>query len=135
MHTLVLYGRSKRADATLQRLAQRARETGRRLTVLSLVRQEDERRRCCELHSALWNEVSRELGREDLARAYMAVDADERVVLDTLLASGRHVADKVAAEALARNADEIALADPRASGLGPLERRRLRRRSPVPVVG
>jgi hypothetical protein len=34
---------------------------------------------------------------------------------------------------LARGADEIVLADPTASGLGPLERRRLRRRSPVPV--
>lgn len=135
MHTLVLYGRSKRADAYLRRLAQRARETGERLTVLSLVRQEDERRRCCEIQSAMWNQICRELGREDLAHAYMAVEADERVELDTLLAEGRHVADTVAAEALARNADEIALADPRASGLGPLERRRLRRRSPVPVVG
>jgi len=28
---------------------------------------------------------------------------------------------------------EIVLADPTASGLGPIERRRLRRRSPVPV--
>ena len=40
-------------DAYLRRLAQRARETGQRLTVLSLVRQEDERRRCCEIQSAM----------------------------------------------------------------------------------
>jgi len=36
-------------------------------------------------------------------------------------------------EALARGADEIVLADPRASGLGRLELRRLRRRSPVAI--
>ena len=64
----------------------------------------------------------------------MAVDADERVELDTLLAEGRHVADTVAAKALARNADEIALADPRASGWASSGAGCVAR-SPVPVVG
>ena len=90
--------------------------------MLSLVRQEDERRRCCEIQSAMWNQICRELGREDLAPR-MAVEADERVELDLLLAEGRHVADTVAAEALALAADEIALAGPRAKASSPLERR------------
>ncbi|HZG49269.1 MAG TPA: hypothetical protein VEY90_07085 [Thermoleophilaceae bacterium] len=135
MHTLVLYGSSRRADASLRDLARRARAGGARLTVLSLVRQEPERRRCCDMRSPMWNEICRELGQEDLTRAYRAVDGDDRVELDTLLAGGRRAADAVAVEALRRRADAIALADPRASGLGPLERRRLRRRSPVPVLG
>jgi hypothetical protein len=37
-------------------------------------------------------------------------------------------------QALARGADEIVLADPRAGGLGWLQRRRLRRLGPVPVI-
>ena len=45
------------------------------------------------------------------------------------------VADSVAREAVARGADEIVLSDPRGSGLGRLELRRLRRSSAVPVRG
>ena len=45
--------------------------------------------------------------------------------------SHKYTVDKF--QALARGADEIVLADPRASGLGRLELRRLRRRSPVAV--
>ena len=46
---------------------------------------------------------------------------------------GRRKADAVAREALTRRADEIVLVDPQTSGLGRLDRRRLRRRSAVPV--
>jgi hypothetical protein len=55
------------------------------------------------------------------------------VEFDVLVAPVRGAADAVAHEAVARGADEIVYADPRASGLGLLERRRLRRRSAVPV--
>jgi DNA-binding transcriptional MocR family regulator len=76
----------------------------------------------------------RSLTRE-LARAHIAVDGDEDVELDVLLCTGLHPADVLTAEALTRGADEIVLADPSHSGLRRRERRRLRRRSPVPVSG
>jgi hypothetical protein len=52
-----------------------------------------------------------------------------------LLCTGAHPTDALTAEALTRGADEIVLADPSYSGLRRRERRRLRRRSPVPVSG
>jgi hypothetical protein len=88
---------------------------------------------CCDRRSVFWNEVCRDLARGALASAWKAVDGDEAVELDMLPLAGRRRADAVAREALARRADEIVLVDPRRSGLGRLERRRLRRRSPVPV--
>jgi hypothetical protein len=97
MHTLLVYGPTDRADATLRSVA------------------------------------SRELAGRDLTRAWMTLDGDDDVRLDTIAAAGWHPADTLTAEALARGADEIVLADPGASGLGRLERRRLRRRSPLPV--
>jgi hypothetical protein len=134
VHTLVLYGHSARADAVLGELARRARARGDHLTVLSLAHEEPVRRFCCDTRSPLWNAVCRDLASEDLTRARMAIE-DEGAELDTLVWTGLHPADRVAAEALAREADEIVLADPAHSGLGRLERRRLRRRSPVPVSG
>jgi hypothetical protein len=44
-----------------------------------------------------------------------------------------HAVETLGREATARGADEIVLADPRASGLTRFERRRLRSASPVPV--
>jgi hypothetical protein len=55
------------------------------------------------------------------------------VEFEVLAAPDRKVVDAIAREALTRGADEIVLADPRGSGLGRLERRRLRRRSTIPV--
>jgi hypothetical protein len=133
LHTLVLYGSSPRADAALRRVAEAARESGGRVTVLSLASQESESSGCCDRRSVYWNEVCRDLARDDLASAWKAVDGDEAVELDVLPLAGRGRADAVAREALARRADEIVLVDPRKSGLGRLERRRLRHRSPVPV--
>lgn len=134
MHTLLVYGPTKRADAALRDAARRARAEGHALTVISLVREEPTSSpRCCDTRSRLWNEICRELAGRDLMRAYMAVDGDEGVHLDMLATPAWHPADVVAEEALARGADEIVLADPGASGLGRLERRRLRRRSPLPV--
>jgi Universal stress protein family len=133
VHTLVLYGHSARADAALRELAERARAHGDHLTVLSLAHEEPARRFCCGMASPLWNQVCRDLARQDLTRARMAVE-DEGAELDTLVWTGLHPADRVAAEALAREADEIVLADPAHSGLSRLERRRLRRRSPLPVL-
>ncbi|HYN91271.1 MAG TPA: hypothetical protein VER75_05055, partial [Thermoleophilaceae bacterium] len=70
---------------------------------------------------------------DDLARAARAVDGQAVVDFDLLVVHGRKAVETLAGEALARGADEIVLVDPPASGLGPLERRRLRRLSPVPV--
>ena len=133
-HALVLYRATQRADAALRRLAQAAHERGGRITVLALAPQEPESTRCCDTRSILWNRVCRELAQDNLARALLAIDAeDEAVELATLLVSRRHPADAVTREAAIRGANEIILLDPRSSGLGALERRRLRRRSPVPV--
>jgi hypothetical protein len=104
-----------------------------RVTVLTLVAEERPLRGCCDTRSVLWNEICRDLARDDLARAARAMDDPAEVDFDMLVVHGRGAVRAVAGEALARGADEIVLADPRSSGLGPLERRRLRRRSPVPV--
>jgi hypothetical protein len=133
LHTLVLYGASPRADAALQRVAEAARESGGRVTVLSLAPQEPEASGCCDRRSVLWNQFCRDLARDDLAAARKAVGNDEAVELDVLVMSGRRRVDAVAREALARRADELVLVDPQTSGLTRLERRRLRRKSPVPV--
>jgi hypothetical protein len=73
------------------------------------------------------------MAREDLSRALAAVDDRAHVDFHVLVAPDREAVSAVASEALARGADEIVLADPRATGLGPLERRRLRRHGAVPV--
>jgi hypothetical protein len=129
-HTLVVYGPSARADAALRQLAER----GGRVTAVRLVAQESEAQGCCDTRSVLWNEICRDLAREDLARARLAVEGHEGVQLDVVLFSGRRPDRVVVREALARDADEVLLADPRATPLGRLARRRLRRTSPVPVT-
>jgi hypothetical protein len=134
MHTLAVYGPTSRGDAALRELAQLAWARGARLTVVSVAHQEAGMARCCGVQSSLWNEICRELAEDDLERAFVAVDRDERVDLDVVISAGRHAADALVDEARARGADEIVLVDPRASGLGMLERRRLRRRSLVPVT-
>ena len=105
------------------------------MTVLVLARQEAPRNGCCDTRSVLWNEVCRELATEHLSRASRAAGNQARVEFEVLTAPDRKVVDAIAREAVARGADEIVLADPRGSGLGGRERRRLRRRSPVPVSG
>jgi hypothetical protein len=134
VHTLVLYGHSKRGDARLREVAGRAREYGDRLTVLTLALQEPMTFPVkCDTRRGLWNQILREVAQEELTRAYMAVEADDDVALDVLVCPDRHPADALAAEALTREADEIVLADAPYSGLRRRERRRLRQRSPVPV--
>ena len=128
-HTLVVLGAGARADAALRRLA----ETGRRVTAVRLVAQESEAQGCCDTRSVLWNEICRDLAREDLWRARRAVQGHDSVQLDVVLFSGRRPDEVVVREALARDADEVVLADPRSTPLGRLARRRLRRASPVPV--
>jgi hypothetical protein len=130
VHTLLVYGPTDRADAALRAAALRA-DT---LTVVSLVSEEPTRTaRRCNIQSDLWNEISHELAGRDLTRAWMTLDGDDSVRLEAIGSDRWHPADTLAAEALARGADEIVLADPGACGLGRLERRRLRRRSPLPV--
>ena len=132
-HTLVLYRSGDRADSVLRAVCQRARDGESRVTVVALARQEDPRRGCCDTRSVLWNGICRELANEDLSRASRAVGSQAGVVFDVLAAPDRKVVDAITREAIARGADEIVLADPRGSGLGGFERRRLRRRSPVPI--
>jgi hypothetical protein len=132
-HTLVLYRSSDRADTALRSLCQRARDGASRVTVVALARQEDPRNGCCDTRSVLWNEVCRDLANQDLSRASQAVGNQAGVEFEVLTAPDRKVVDAITREAIARGADEIVLADPRASGLGGLERRRLRRRSMIPI--
>lgn len=133
-HILVLYRPSRRADTELQRLKGALQRREARVTVLAVVRHEREHSGCCDRRSVLWNGICQELAREDLARAARAM-ADEIAQLDHVSIPESHAADVITREALVRNADRIVLADPSACGLGALERRRLRRRSPIPVYG
>ena len=129
-HVLVVYGPNAGGDAVLRHLADGALERGGRLSVVKLVPQESEDRRCCDTRSVLWNEISRDLARDDLGRAARAVNGHPDSELAVLYFSGRRAADAVVREALTRNADEVLLAG---APLGRLARRRLRRISPVPV--
>jgi hypothetical protein len=133
LHTLVLYRSSARADEALRSLCLAAGDRSSRVTVLALATQERPSRGCCDTRSVLWNEVCRELARDDLVRAAQTVDGQAEVDFDMLVAPGHQVVSALTREAVARGADEIVLVDPPRSGLGRLERRRLRRRSPVPV--
>jgi hypothetical protein len=128
-HVLALYRSSDRADAALRSLCERAS----RVTVLVLARQEPERSGCCDTRSVLWNRIRRDLAREEVASAMAATDDLATVECDMLIAPHRDAVRALTSEARARDADEIALADRRGSGLGPLERRLLRRISGVPV--
>jgi hypothetical protein len=132
-HTLVIYRSSDRADSGLRSVCRRARHDASRVTVVALARQEAPRNGCCDTRSVLWNRVCRELATDDLSRAAREVGNQTGVEFEVLAAPDRKLVDAIAREALARGADEIVLADPRASGLGGLERRRLRRRSAIPV--
>jgi hypothetical protein len=133
MHTLVVYRPSARADEALQSLCSDAREHGGRVTVLALAAEEPTSSRCCDTRSVLWNEVCRDFARDHLARAIRVVGPDPGVDFEVLPARVGQAVRTLAREANARGADHILLADPRASGLTRLERRRLRRSSPVPV--
>jgi hypothetical protein len=128
-HLLVLYRSSARADAALRSICGR----GSRVTVVVLARQETPRSGCCDTRSVLWNDLCRDMAREDLSRALGVVGDRTAAEFRVLLAPDREAVSAVAREAQARGADEIVLADPRASGLGRLELRRLRRGSPVQV--
>ena len=132
-HTLVLYRSGERADIALRALCRRALDGGALVTVVSLARQEDARSGCCDTRSVLWNKVCRDLATEDLSRASRAIGKQAGVEFGIVNAPDRKVADSIAREALTLGADEIVLADPRSSGLGRRELRRLRRSSAVPV--
>ena len=134
-HPLVLYRPSARADDALRRLCQAARGRGGRVTVLALAVEERPSSRCCDTRSLLWNRICGDMAREDLARAARVVDRHPDVDFGVIVARGGRAAEALADEALARGADQIILADARKSRLGALERRRLRRTSPVPVSG
>jgi hypothetical protein len=133
LHTLVIYRPSTRADDALRRLCLAARDSGTRVTVLAVAREEPTSSGCCDTRSVLWNRICHELAREHLARAAQVVGREGNVDFGVVVAQATDAVDALTGEAVARAADEIVLADPPASGLGRLERRRLRRSSPVPV--
>jgi hypothetical protein len=130
-HALVLYRAGRRADAVLRSV----RERKALMTVVVLAREENPGNRCCDTRSVLWNRICRELAHEDLSRAASAFDDHAGVAFDVLVTRASDVLGAIEREAFRRGASEIVLADPRASGLGGLERRRLRRRSRLPVRG
>jgi hypothetical protein len=133
-HSLVVYRTSARADETLRRLWRAAREEGGRVTVIALAAEERTSKGCCDTRSVLWNGLCRDMAREDLARAGLVVEWDSEVDLRVIVAPNSRAPDALAREVTARGADQIVLADPGRTGLGRLELRRLRRRSPVPVT-
>jgi hypothetical protein len=132
-HTLILYRSGERADDALRSMCRRALDGGSLVSVVVLAREEDALKGCCDTRSVLWNRVCRDIATEDLSRAARAVGTNAGIEFGILAAPNGKVADSVAREAVARDADEIVFADPRGSGLGRLELRRLRRNSPVPV--
>jgi hypothetical protein len=105
------------------------------VTVVAWQGRNPERGGCCDTRSTLWNRICRDLAREELSRAQGAVAGSPRIDFRVLVAPVRDVVGRLTREALARGADEIVVADPRGSGLGRLERRRLRRVSAVRVFG
>jgi hypothetical protein len=133
MHTLVVYRPSARADEALRGLSVAARDHGDQITVLALAAEERPSSRCCDTRSVLWNGVCRDFAHGHLARAAEVVGPHAGVDFGVLAARVGRAVDTLAWEARARGADEIVLADPRASGLTRFERRRLRRSSPIPV--
>ena len=130
---MVLYRSSERADAALGSLCRRARDGASRVTVVVLAREERDDRGCCDTRSVLWNQVCRDLAGKDLAKASRLLEGHGAVEFEVLSVPVGKIVDAITRAAVARSADEIVLADPRGSGLGGLERRRLRRRSPIPV--
>jgi hypothetical protein len=131
--TLVVYGGSLRADALLREEARIARQRGGRLSVVALAPVEPAHARCCDMRSVYWNGVQRELAESQLTKARLAVDDDATVDLHVLSYLGLNAADALAGHAAELCAERIVLADARIAGLGAFARRRLRRRSPVPV--
>ena len=127
MHTLVVYRSGARADDALRGLGLAARERGGRITVLSLAAEDRVSRGSCDTRSVLWNQVCRVRARQDLGMAAQVVGTHGNVEFGVLGARAGRAVDGLVSEASARGADEIVLADPRASGLGWFERRRLGR--------
>jgi hypothetical protein len=133
-HTVVVYGASARGDAALREAARVTRSHGGRLSVVALASIEPEHARCCDLRSAMWNGIQRELAASQLAQARLAVDDDASVDLRVLGYLGLGAPRAIAGHAADLAAERIVLADPRAAGLGRLALRRLRRLSAVPVA-
>jgi hypothetical protein len=131
VNTLVVYRAGERADAALAELA---RDGERRLTVVALAPQEKAARGCCDTRSVMWNAVRRQLAREDLARARLTLDGVRDVDLELVEHPVRSPVEALVGAAERRGASEIVVADPARCGIGRRDRRRLRRRSPVPVV-
>jgi hypothetical protein len=125
--TLVVYGGSPRGDESLRAAAGAARRSGETLAVVTLARQEPERKRCCDTRSVYWNGVLRELAASDLTKARLVVEDNPDVELDVLPVAVGRAAEAIAGRAAELGVERVVLADPRACGLGRRELRRLRR--------
>ena len=86
------------------------------------------------MQSGYWNGVQREVAESELARARLAVEGAEDVTLSVLAFDVVHRERAIARHAEELGAARVVLADPRATGLGRRAVRRLRGRSPAPVV-
>ena len=128
--TLVVYAPSARADASLRE----AVRAGGPVRVVALAPEERPRRACCGMQSVYWNGVQREMAESDLAHARLAVEDADDVTLSVLAFDVVHRERAIAQHAEELGASRVVLADPRASGLGRRAVRRLRGRSPAPVV-
>jgi hypothetical protein len=129
--SLVVYAAGERGDSALRE----AVRAGGKLTVVALAAVERSDRQCCDTRSVYWNGVQRELAMSALARARLVVEGVDGVTLDVLGYDVLRPVDAIVRHAAAVGADHIVLTDARASGLGRLAIRRLRRRTDLPVAG
>ncbi len=133
-HVLVAYEPSRSGEDAVRRAAELAAESGARLTVVTVAVSEPTDRKCCDTRSVYWNGVLRELARDELSRAVVAVgsdaDAEFRVI------SGRSVPSAIAEEAERCEADVVIVG--RERGLLPWTRtrrvRQLQRRTSRAVI-
>jgi hypothetical protein len=101
---------------------------------VALAPEERPLRACCGIQSGFWNGVQREMAESELARARLAVEDAEDVTLSVFSFDGVRPVRAIARLAAELGAARVVLADARASGLGRRAVRRLRGRSPAPVV-
>ena len=108
----------------MRRAVELAAETGARLTVVTVAVSEPTDRKCCDTRSVYWNELLREIARDELGRARMAVGSGPGTEFRVI--SGRSVSRAIAEEAERCKADVVVLS--RERGLLPWTRMRRARK-------
>jgi nucleotide-binding universal stress UspA family protein len=120
-HVLAFVDDSRGSDGVVSVAQDLAASTGARLTLVAVAVIEDERQGCCDLRSALWNRMQRELAAEQLRAAAQRLAPGVRATL--AVAEGATVEDSLVDESLAGDYVLIVVADERRS--------LLRRRAPL----